>query len=199
MLSRRPVTGAGLAGLRRVDLHVGNIARARMHLRDRGSRRRMRTAHRAVDFRARFDASSAGLAGNAASPGGDMRLRAIQRAVAGCRSDRTFPSEIAPLAGRRVAAVLLLHRLDAIRHATAVRGIVPPDHRRGSRERRPDPRAHNHTNEDDAAPVPVAGTVEKSRAHRDAGAPEESRRISGIGVVAGPGRPVHGRIQRPPP
>ena len=151
MLSRLPLTGAGL---RRLALPLRNVARARLYLWGCGGRRRMRAAHGAVGFRARFAASSGGFGGDAASPGGAMRLRPIERAVAGCRSDRTLPPEIAPLAGRRGAAVLLLHRLDAIRHAAAVRGIVPPCDRPVD-----DPWAiHDDAvdmDDGDAAPVPV--------------------------------------------
>src|SRR6266567_2363617 len=109
----------GRDGLRRMALPARNAARARMHLWGRGGKRHRGAAYRAAEFGACFDASRIG--GEAASP-----LGPVERAVAGCRGERTLPVEIAPLAGERGAAEPLLQRLDVIRHAPAVRGIVLP-------------------------------------------------------------------------
>ena len=132
-----------------------------------------------------------------------MHLRPVQRAVAGRRDDRILPPEIAPLAGLR-AAEPLLHRRDVIRHAAAVPGIVLPcDRLPGSHGPVDDTRAIHEdvgdVHDGDVARPPVAGAEEKSRAHDDAGTPEESRRVSRMRVVPGPGCPVDGRIRRPPP
>ncbi len=211
--------------LRRGALHARSVARARMRLWGRCDRRCRRPAHGAVDFGARFAASSGGgIGGDGASPVGAggalsvrparirasihagrvrtrmgaVHVRPIQRAVAGCRGERTLPAKIAPLAGGRGAAESLLQGLGVIRHAPAVRGIVLPCDRRGSRGRRPvDAPLAIHgdvgdVDDGDVALAPVAGAEEKSRAHGDADTPGESRRISGIRVIAGPGRPVDG-------
>src|SRR6266536_3956000 len=178
-----------------------------MHLWGRGDIRHGRAAYGAAEFGACFDASHVG--GEAASPLGPavaliaepariranihsgrvrarigaVHLRPVERAVAGCRGERTLPVEIAPLAGERGAAESLLQRLDVIRHATAVRGIVLPRGRRVSRGPRPvDDHLVVHVDVGDvgdtgdvdyggAARSPVAGAEEESRAHGDADEP----------------------------
>src|SRR6266700_8330041 len=110
----------GRDGLRRMALPARNAARARMHLWGRGGKRHRGAAYRAAEFGACFDASRIG--GEAASPLGAagaliarpariranihsghvrtrigaVHLRPVERAVAGCRGERTLPVEIAP-------------------------------------------------------------------------------------------------------
>src|SRR6266571_1836309 len=116
-----------------------------MHLWGRGDIRHGRAAYGAAEFGASLDASHVG--GEPASPLGAagaliarpariranihagrvrtrigaVHLRPVERAVAGCRGERTLPVEIAPLDGERGAAEPLLQRIDVIRHAPAVR------------------------------------------------------------------------------
>src|SRR5207245_11310465 len=68
---------------------------------------------------------------------GAVRLRPVQRAVAGSRGERTLPVEIAPLAGLRGRTESLLQGRDVIRHAPAMQRIVLPYGRRSPREARP--------------------------------------------------------------
>src|SRR5437870_3412511 len=129
-----------------------------MHLWGRGDIRHGRAAYGAAEFGASFDASHVG--GEAASPLGAagaliarpariranihsghvrarigaVHLRPVERAVAGCRGERTLPVEIAPLAGERGGTEALLQGRDVIRHAPAMHRIVLPYGRRSPRE-----------------------------------------------------------------